>query len=753
MADLNLKAKVTLQDDASKPLASLKKQLADLLQTQGVVGAAIGATLGGGVTAVAGTLVKLVADGAQAAWELGEMGAQAQRTEASFERLAAGAGASGRAMLAAMEEASRGTVAETDLMAAANRALVLGVADSAEEMGRLVEAAIVRGRDVGVGATQAVNDLVTGIGRMSPQILDNLGIVGAAGAFDEYARSLGVTAEQLTDVQKKQALLNSVLASTEGMSVADDAASSFERMDAAIENMKVDLGELFGPAMAAIADKLAEAVGGIKDAVDASALQATQSSLFQLGNTLNGLMTAYDDAIISMQNAAKAADSPGLKTAAMNAEMLGASIQGVAEEYNRAAAITGAPLIDVEALGQGIVQFVQLGDEMKNAATDAANLEINVIAVANAARGMAAQLRGGFAGRAQALALQAVELGAPLEQVETLLANTVDAINATEIAYDGSTLSLFHNQLAMEENLAGLDGMVDGLTAAQAAAAKFASAGVTQATKALDDLQSSVSSLVGSQLSGALTLDVSWPGQDGARQDDVNENARRLAAIANEGLIGQDWLGEFAQEAPTTYADLMLKIAEGMDAQGAAQLLLGEFQSGLRPDLLNFDMIKQQVKDQLTSQQAIEEMTGELTSQLMAEMGVSADQVQGAMGQLGLTGGALGGGSGGEAVDLSVSGGQAAASFSASFVSGVNVAGMGASLAGRITAEFATSEAKAGLRGSAEAVAAFWSQMFTGQVASDTPGELLSILTDKLLPLMLAALAQQHSTTRPSDGG
>ena len=32
MADLNLKAKVTLQDDASKPLASLKKQLADLLR-------------------------------------------------------------------------------------------------------------------------------------------------------------------------------------------------------------------------------------------------------------------------------------------------------------------------------------------------------------------------------------------------------------------------------------------------------------------------------------------------------------------------------------------------------------------------------------------------------------------------------------------------------------------------------------------------------------------------------------------------
>lgn len=732
MAETNVRIRLAADDSATPKINQVKQSLSQLLAQTGAAGTMAGSLMAGGLTAGLTTAVQMAQGAAQAAWDLGVMGAQAERTEASFVTLASSVGQSGQAMLASMRTMTAGTVADTDLMLAANRAMMLGVSDNAEEMGQLMAAAIERGRALGVSSQQAVNDIITGIGRMSPMILDNLGIVGAQQSMEEYARSLGVTADALTDVQKKQALVNAVIASSSGGPVLEDAASAFERMNTAIENMKADLGELFGPAIAAIAEKLAEAVGGINDAVDAGELQATQSSLFQLGNTLNGLMTAYDDAIVSMQNAAKAADSPGLKTAAMNVEMLGASIQGVAEEYNRAAAITGAPLIDVEALRRGIVQFAQLGDEMKNAATDAGNLEISIIAVANAARNMAAQLRGGFAGRAQALALQAVELGAPLEQVETLLVNTVDAINATEIAYDGSTLSLFRNQLAMEENLAGLDGMVDGLTAAQAAAAKFASAGVGTATKALNDLQSSVSGLVSSQISGALSLDgISLPG--GPRQDDVNENARRLAAIANEGLIGQDWLGEFAQEAPSTYADLMLKIASGMDAQGAARMLLEQFQSGLRPDLLDFDMIKQRVKDQLTSQQAIADMTADLTSQLMAEMGVSAEEVQGALSQLGL-------GTGGAADSSNIK---------QEFLAGLDANGIATGSVAAIATAFKSNESS--LRTSGGVVGAWWGEGFMATVGDNVPGQLLEMLTVKLVPFIWAAIRTSQSTTAPEE--
>ena len=124
MADINLRGRITLQDDASRPIQSIKQQLIGLMSTQGAAGAAMGTLVGGGVAALAGSALDLAQKVGQATWELGEMGARAQRTETSFERLAAGVGASGQAMLQAMATASQGTVANADLMMAANRALV-----------------------------------------------------------------------------------------------------------------------------------------------------------------------------------------------------------------------------------------------------------------------------------------------------------------------------------------------------------------------------------------------------------------------------------------------------------------------------------------------------------------------------------------------------------------------------------------------------------------------------------------------------
>lgn len=200
----------------------------------------------------AGRLATLGLQAGQFAWEMGQAGAQTLRTRDAFADLAAKAGISGRSMLQAMREASAGTVADSELMAAANRALVLEVADSADEMAQLTAAAITRGRQVGVGAAQAVNDLVTGIGRMSPEILDNLGIANAKGAFDDYAATLGTTADKLTDVQKKQALVDAVLASAPGTVVVSDAAAFFEKMNAAIQGAKDALGVMFAPAVAVI---------------------------------------------------------------------------------------------------------------------------------------------------------------------------------------------------------------------------------------------------------------------------------------------------------------------------------------------------------------------------------------------------------------------------------------------------------------------------------------------------------------------
>src|SRR5690606_27266169 len=160
----------------------------------------------------------------------------------SFGTLATQAGQNANKMLAAMRQAADGTINDSELMLSANRAMLLGVANTADEMAQLLEVASARGKAMGLSTAEAFSDIVTGIGRMSPMILDNLGIVvDAAAANEAYARSIGKAADKLTDNEQKQALLNAVLKESadlvrENNAAGADAASQFERMDAAIQN-------------------------------------------------------------------------------------------------------------------------------------------------------------------------------------------------------------------------------------------------------------------------------------------------------------------------------------------------------------------------------------------------------------------------------------------------------------------------------------------------------------------------------------
>ena len=201
----------------------------------------------------------------QTAFEMGRATSASLRLADSFENLAESAGTSGRQMLAALREASQGTIDDTALIGAANRAMLLGVADSSQEMAQLLEVAGARARAMGLTTEQAFSDLVTGLGRMSPQILDNLGIViDGEAAYKRYAASLGIAADKLDDTQRKQALVNEVIRTSSGLLEANagkgrDMAASFERMDASLANAKDALGALFTPAAARIAELIADA--------------------------------------------------------------------------------------------------------------------------------------------------------------------------------------------------------------------------------------------------------------------------------------------------------------------------------------------------------------------------------------------------------------------------------------------------------------------------------------------------------------
>jgi len=123
---------------------------------------------------IGGYVVKQVA---QAAWQLGELGATAMRQRVAFDELAKQAGGSSDEILAALKRATDGTVANTDIILAANKGILLGLGAQADQWEKLAEVARFRARAMGLSVTQALNDITTGIGRESRMILDNLGII------------------------------------------------------------------------------------------------------------------------------------------------------------------------------------------------------------------------------------------------------------------------------------------------------------------------------------------------------------------------------------------------------------------------------------------------------------------------------------------------------------------------------------------------------------------------------------------------
>lgn len=136
-------------------------------------------------------------------------GAEVQGIETAFSNLTSAIGETKDSMLSTSQQATKGLISDFDLMAAGNKALLLGLPVTAESFGGMAKAATVLGRAMGQDAKKSFDDLITALGRGSPMILDNLGItVKVSDANETYAKSIGKSADSLTDAEKKQAFYN-----------------------------------------------------------------------------------------------------------------------------------------------------------------------------------------------------------------------------------------------------------------------------------------------------------------------------------------------------------------------------------------------------------------------------------------------------------------------------------------------------------------------------------------------------------------
>lgn len=270
-------------EDTSSDIGSTIKTLGALGVAAGVVGTAL-----------------------TTAFELGTEGAQITAVQSSFDNLTSSLGAAPN-ILNTLQDATKGTVSELDLMNSVNTLLIgttgdLGTAlmQSAPQLAEIAQAAHEVNPALG-DTTFLFDSLARGIKRASPLILDNLGIIVKLDEeYRAYAATLGKTSNQLTAEEKSMAVLNAVL--REGTTIVDQAqnvnsgyVNSIDRMNAAIDDAHNALATKFAPAVASAAEFTTYLLTGTNSSIDA--FKREQAAVGATATSYEEYLDAKRDAI------------------------------------------------------------------------------------------------------------------------------------------------------------------------------------------------------------------------------------------------------------------------------------------------------------------------------------------------------------------------------------------------------------------------------------------------------------------------
>lgn len=379
----NAAAAQTRAEKAALSLAQANAKAAQSAQSAGgyftQMGAAMQSSLIGviGPAAAVGTAMAAL----KGAVDLAGAAEQAGRVETSFNRLATAAGTTGSALMTALRSASGGEISDLNLQLAANKANLLGVADSAQEFSTLMQIARDRAAAMGISTTQAFDNLVTGLGRGSALILDNLGImVKESEIYDTYAASVGKSAAALTDAEKKQALINSVIAQGQATlqassSAIDDHANRVAKAATAWENFKIKAGQA---ALVAVGPALDNATKGLSvpeerqsagiDAITKAddwksyqaAVQAANAELLKAHGTYHGMRATVTSITEAQFNYAKALMETGV--GAEQARARAESIGPVLNTLSTAAASGADGMQQLDASAQQVAATIPGGE-------------------------------------------------------------------------------------------------------------------------------------------------------------------------------------------------------------------------------------------------------------------------------------------------------------------------------------------------------------------------------------------------------
>lgn len=231
LSSINFKIGADLKDFRSS-LRNIDRGISDLSKGFGMVGRAIGAAF------ITDQIV-------QFGTEASEMAGRMEGVENAFNRFA------DPSLLDDLRKATRGTTDDLELMTAAVQAQNFGI--PIEEMSKLLEFASRRAQETGQSVDYLVQSIITGIGRKSPMILDNLGI-STTRLKDEF-NGAAVEAQSVGDVTAAVARIAKEEMSSAGAaftSTADRAAA----LKASLDNVKMAIGEGINAVLGPMLEKM-----------------------------------------------------------------------------------------------------------------------------------------------------------------------------------------------------------------------------------------------------------------------------------------------------------------------------------------------------------------------------------------------------------------------------------------------------------------------------------------------------------------
>jgi hypothetical protein len=169
----------------------------------------------------------------QFAFEISKLAGEAVGVEAAFNKLP-----KSKKVLEDLKTATGGTVSELDLMKRTVQATNFGISLGA--LPKLLEFATIRAQQTGQSVDYLVDSIVTGIGRKSPLILDNLGI--SAIALKEKMNGVSLATASVGEVAEAVGKIAADNLKDMG-SASDNTATKIAKVEASWNNLKVTVGK------------------------------------------------------------------------------------------------------------------------------------------------------------------------------------------------------------------------------------------------------------------------------------------------------------------------------------------------------------------------------------------------------------------------------------------------------------------------------------------------------------------------------